>query len=218
MSVRVRLSRISRPSHNASRTNIWFPQERGVLPSLTSAFSVSRTFWPLMSRWITWCACRWAKPWAGGQRQTQTKDKKEPVEARWWHDDEVVETATLWTTDRPSIGNVSVRLFVVCAKVCMNANDCVCVYTHVCVMHPHTLRISLEMYAIQSSLSVFPFVFFTRSVIEPAPQNSITSCTHTNRIRIRTRIRILCHSTKEGTRTTHIKTASPKQNTERDEV
>lgn len=32
------------------------------------------------------------------------------------------------------------------------------------------------MYAIQSSFRVFPFVFFTRSVIEPAPQNSITSC------------------------------------------
>lgn len=39
-----------------------------------------------------------------------------------------------------------------------------------------TRRISLEIYAIQSSFRVFPFVFFTRSVIEPAPQNSITSC------------------------------------------
>lgn len=39
-----------------------------------------------------------------------------------------------------------------------------------------TLRISREMYAIQSSLSVFPLVFFTRSVMDPAPQNSITSC------------------------------------------
>lgn len=38
-----------------------------------------------------------------------------------------------------------------------------------------TLRISLQMYAMQSSFSAFPFVFFTRSVTEPAPQNSITS-------------------------------------------
>ncbi len=49
---------------------------------------------------------------------------------------------------------------------------CVCV----CVCELHTLRISLEMYAIHSSFRVFPLVFFTRSVIEPAPQNSITSC------------------------------------------
>lgn len=40
------------------------------------------------------------------------------------------------------------------------------------------------MYAIQSSLSVFPLVFFTRSVMDPAPQNSITSCgqKHTQRL------------------------------------
>ncbi len=46
----------------------------------------------------------------------------------------------------------------------------------VCVCELHTRRISLEMYAIHSSFRVFPLVFFTRSVIEPAPQNSITSC------------------------------------------
>lgn len=38
-----------------------------------------------------------------------------------------------------------------------------------------TLRISLQMYAIQSSFRELPFVFFTRSVTDPAPQNSITS-------------------------------------------
>lgn len=43
-----------------------------------------------------------------------------------------------------------------------------------------TLRTSLQMYAIQSSLKQFPFVFFTRSVTEPAPQYSITSCRETN--------------------------------------
>lgn len=30
--------------------------------SLTSALSVSSTFWPLMSRWITLQACRWVRP------------------------------------------------------------------------------------------------------------------------------------------------------------
>lgn len=39
----------------------------------------------------------------------------------------------------------------------------------------HTLRISLQMYAIQSSFRELPLVFFTRSVTDPAPQNSITS-------------------------------------------
>lgn len=34
-----------------------------LLPSFTSAFSVSNTFCPLMSRWITLCWCRWLKPW-----------------------------------------------------------------------------------------------------------------------------------------------------------
>lgn len=43
-----------------------------------------------------------------------------------------------------------------------------------------TLRTSLQMYAIQSSLKQFPFVFFTRSVTEPAPQYSITNCMKTN--------------------------------------
>lgn len=33
------------------------------IPSLTSAFSVSSTFCPLMSRWITLWAWRWARPW-----------------------------------------------------------------------------------------------------------------------------------------------------------
>lgn len=52
------------------------------------------------------------------------------------------------------------------ANISCDISVCVC----------DTLRISLEMYAIQSSFSEFPLVFFTRSVIEPAPQNSITSC------------------------------------------
>lgn len=38
-----------------------------------------------------------------------------------------------------------------------------------------TLRISLQIYAIQSSFRELPFVFFTKSVTDPAPQNSITS-------------------------------------------
>lgn len=32
------------------------------LPNFTSAFSVNNTFCPLMSRWITWWACRCANP------------------------------------------------------------------------------------------------------------------------------------------------------------
>lgn len=47
------------------------------VPSLTSAFSVSSTFCPLMSRWITLWAWRWARPWGrrGGEprcRRTRT--------------------------------------------------------------------------------------------------------------------------------------------------
>lgn len=37
--------------------------EGSVVPSLTSAFSVSSTFCPLISRWITLWAWRWARPW-----------------------------------------------------------------------------------------------------------------------------------------------------------
>lgn len=55
-----------------------------------------------------------------------------------------------------------------------------CISASLCFQEKQTVfltrRISLEIYAIQSSFRVFPFVFFTRSVIEPAPQNSITSC------------------------------------------
>lgn len=43
-------------------------------PSLTSAFSVNRTFWPLMSRWMTWWACRWARPWGEGERGRKAQD------------------------------------------------------------------------------------------------------------------------------------------------
>lgn len=31
--------------------------------SFTSAFSVKRTFWPLISRWMTLCLCKCCKPW-----------------------------------------------------------------------------------------------------------------------------------------------------------
>lgn len=58
------------------------------------------------------------------------------------------------------LGYISIRLFV-----CFQVEQTIFL----------TRRISLEIYAIQSSFRVFPFVFFTRSVIEPAPQNSITS-------------------------------------------
>lgn len=37
--------------------------EGSIVPSLTSAFSVSSTFCPLISRWITLWAWRWARPW-----------------------------------------------------------------------------------------------------------------------------------------------------------
>lgn len=48
-----------------------FMRSLGSSPSLTSAFSVSRTFWPLMSRWMTWWACKWARPWRG-ERERET--------------------------------------------------------------------------------------------------------------------------------------------------
>lgn len=42
----------------------WRSREVFVIPSLTSAFSVSSTFWPLMSLWMTLWAWRWERPWA----------------------------------------------------------------------------------------------------------------------------------------------------------
>lgn len=46
--------------------------EGPTVPSLTSAFSVSSTFCPLMSRWITLWAWRWARPWdKSGENQPQ---------------------------------------------------------------------------------------------------------------------------------------------------
>ena len=41
------------------------------IPSLTSAFSVRRTFCPLMSRWITWWAWRWVNPYAENHEITK---------------------------------------------------------------------------------------------------------------------------------------------------
>lgn len=101
------------------------------IPSLTSAFSVSSTFWPFMSLWMTLCAWRWERPW------TQTKKSK-------------------W-----------------CVKVTSSV-DCGCTNQ----IQSLTLRISLQMYAIQSSFRELPLVFLTRSVTDPAPQNSITSYMH----------------------------------------
>lgn len=46
------------------------------IPSLTSAFSVSRTFWPLMSLWITLWAWRWDRPCS---YKNKTKKKKRSV-------------------------------------------------------------------------------------------------------------------------------------------
>ena len=43
-----------------------------------------------------------------------------------------------------------------------------------------TLRISLQTQAIHSSFKEFPLVFLIKSVIEPAPQNSITSYKNNN--------------------------------------
>lgn len=56
----------------------WYSASRCVLlPSLTSAFSVSKTFWPFMSRWITWWEWRWERPW-----KTNTSTMSAPVRGR----------------------------------------------------------------------------------------------------------------------------------------
>lgn len=41
------------------------------IPSLTSAFSVSRTFWPFMSLWMTLWAWRWERPWANTDKSNR---------------------------------------------------------------------------------------------------------------------------------------------------
>lgn len=45
------------------------------IPSLTSAFSVSRTFWPLMSLWITLWAWRWDRPCSYKNKTKKKKDQ-----------------------------------------------------------------------------------------------------------------------------------------------
>lgn len=53
-----------------------------VLPSLTSAFSVSSTFWPLMSLWMTLCWWRWVRPWRKKKtlwKQKKSRSKSAPV-------------------------------------------------------------------------------------------------------------------------------------------
>lgn len=47
------------------------------LPSLMSALSVRRTFWPLMSRWITLFLCKWLKPWSMLIKQGKSKGQGE---------------------------------------------------------------------------------------------------------------------------------------------
>lgn len=56
-----RVTSVSGGSGVREGPNDW-RRTRSHVPSLTSAFSVSSTFCPLMSRWMTWWACRWAKP------------------------------------------------------------------------------------------------------------------------------------------------------------
>ena len=69
-----------------------------------------------------------------------------------------------------------------------------------------TLRTSLQMYAIQSSLKQFPFVFFTRSVTEPAPQYSITNCKTTNAIHLyRSTERVPAETPRADTHSTTVK-------------
>lgn len=51
------------------------------------------------------------------------------------------------------------------------------------------------MYAIQSSFRELPLVFFTRSVTDPAPQNSITSYEHANTNLVRTLNEACCGET-----------------------
>ena len=44
--------------------------------SLTSALSVSSTFWPLMSRWMTLHACKWVKPRSTSLEQATRSQKR----------------------------------------------------------------------------------------------------------------------------------------------
>lgn len=53
---------------------------RCVIPSLTSAFSVSKTFCPLMSLWITWWEWRWERPW---KTNTHTHKHIHTHRVRW---------------------------------------------------------------------------------------------------------------------------------------
>lgn len=50
------------------------------VPSLTSAFSVSSTFWPLMSLWMTLWAWRWERPCS--MEQTRQNKKLSPKESK----------------------------------------------------------------------------------------------------------------------------------------
>lgn len=51
-----------------------YPSLRAVLlPSLTSAFSVSSTFWPLMSLWMTLWWWRWVRPWKSDKHELGEK-------------------------------------------------------------------------------------------------------------------------------------------------
>lgn len=45
------------------------------IPSLTSAFSVSRTFWPFMSLWMTLWAWRWERPWANTEKSNRGEEE-----------------------------------------------------------------------------------------------------------------------------------------------
>lgn len=53
------------------------------LPSLTSAFSVSKTFCPLMSLWITWWEWRWERPWKTNVYTKTQHWVRWPHS--WWH-------------------------------------------------------------------------------------------------------------------------------------
>lgn len=67
-----------------------YPSLRAVLlPNLTSAFSVSSTFWPLMSLWMTLCWWRWVSPckrhkYELGEKKGQVNGKMLNSQIRLW--------------------------------------------------------------------------------------------------------------------------------------
>lgn len=63
-----------------------------VIPSLTSAFSVSKTFCPLMSLWITWWEWRWERPWKTNINAHINTHKHTESDDRYHYKHEVANT------------------------------------------------------------------------------------------------------------------------------